>query len=58
MDEDGIYNIVVTEQGGYNMMETVYDIDGFEKILKGIDPHDKRVFKLYRFQNQRIPVLP
>ena len=58
VDEDGIYNIVVTEQGGYNMMETVYDKDGFEKILKGIDPHDKRVFKLYRFQNQRIPVLP
>lgn len=58
VDEDGNYNIVITEQGGYNMMETTYDKEGFEKILLGEDPHDPRVFKLGRFPEQSIAVLP
>lgn len=57
-NSEGEYSITVTEQGGYSMSDMTYTKEGFEKILKGTDPHDPRVYILGRFKDQSIPVLP
>lgn len=58
IDENSKFFITITEQTGNEMSELVYDQEGFEKILKGKDPHDTRIYKIGRFSNQSIRVLP
>ena len=58
VDENSNYYITVTEQKQNETQELTYDKEGFDRILAGTDPHDSKPYKLGRFPNQGIRILP